>query len=82
VRARRIAAEVGGGRAVHLGGGGECCGSVGGEEKGSGAPGPRVGGARDERRREEHGETFAGGGELRAACNGAAAGSRLATARA
>jgi hypothetical protein len=35
--------------------------------EGFGAPGPRVGGARDERGREEHGETFAGGGELRAA---------------
>jgi hypothetical protein len=41
--------------------------SVGGEEKGSGALGPCVGGAREERGREEHGETFAGGGELRAA---------------
>jgi hypothetical protein len=59
--------ENGGGGALYLGGGGGCCGSVGGEEKGSGAPGPRVGGARDERGREEHGETFAGGGELRAA---------------
>jgi hypothetical protein len=35
--------------------------------EGFGASGPRVGGARNERGREEHGETFAGGGELRAA---------------
>jgi hypothetical protein len=68
--------------ALYLGGGVKCCGSVGGEEKGSGAPGPRVGGARDERRREEQGETFADSEELREACNGATAGSRSATARA